>query len=346
GGALRDALLKREIKDLDIECYDIEPSKFEEAMEKLKADGVGKSFFVFKYKNQIDISLPRVERKVAKGHKGFSVSLASNPKEASRRRDFTINAMFFDLSKKEVIDFWGGLRDLEKRVLRAVDFNTFIEDSLRILRAVQFSARFKFKIEKDTLLLCKSISLDDLPRERIYMEFEKLFRSDYFHYGLSAIINMDIDLKLWNYKISKSEFCTFSINYLRYKRNFLDSLKDYYFLTLLLQYTNLNYDILFESLKLPKRYNIIANLDKIPSLIKPSFVAKLAKKEPISKNPLNFHPQIIKIAKKIGVWDRPFDIGVGGKELMEAGFRGKEISLELDRIFNQKINLLDKEYKI
>jgi len=315
-------------------------------MEKLKADGVGKSFFVFKYKNQIDISLPRVERKVAKGHKGFSVSLASNPKEASRRRDFTINAMFFDLSKKEVIDFWGGLRDLEKRVLRAVDFNTFIEDSLRILRAVQFSARFKFKIEKDTLLLCKSISLDDLPRERIYMEFEKLFRSDYFHYGLSAIINMDIDLKLWNYKISKSEFCTFSINYLRYKRNFLDSLKDYYFLTLLLQYTNLNYDILFESLKLPKRYNIIANLDKIPSLIKPSFVAKLAKKEPISKNPLNFHPQIIKIAKKIGVWDRPFDIGVGGKELMEAGFRGKEISLELDRIFNQKINLLDKEYKI
>jgi tRNA nucleotidyltransferase (CCA-adding enzyme) len=124
----------------------------------------------------IDVSLPRRDTKVAPGHRGFEVE--GDPglsiEEASRRRDFTVNAMLHDPLTGETIDVWGGRRDLEKRVLRAVDPATFVEDSLRVLRAVQFAARFEFDVDSDTERLCRGIPLDDLPPERIRGEIEKL----------------------------------------------------------------------------------------------------------------------------------------------------------------------------
>lgn len=145
---------------------------------------VGQSFAVYKLVPRggsgdaapIDVSLPRRDTKVAPGHRGFSVlgdpDLSWN--EASRRRDFTVNAMMFDPLVGETIDVWGGRADLRAGLLRAVDPSTFVEDSLRVLRGMQFAARFEFTIEPGTLDLCRRIDLSDLPAERLWGEIEKM----------------------------------------------------------------------------------------------------------------------------------------------------------------------------
>jgi tRNA nucleotidyltransferase (CCA-adding enzyme) len=94
--------------------------------------------------------------------------------EAARRRDFTINAILFDPLTGDKIDPYGGERDLSQRILRVVSPDTFAEDSLRVLRAVQLAARFDMKIDPATVELCQSIDLSDLPHERVWGEIEKL----------------------------------------------------------------------------------------------------------------------------------------------------------------------------
>jgi len=149
---------------------------------------VGQSFAVYKLVPRqpehaggaavpaIDISLPRRDTKVAPGHRGFEVQGDPNlsQKDATRRRDFTVNAMMYDPLAGRTIDHWSGLDDLRSRVLRAVDPSTFVEDSLRVLRAVQLAARLEFSIDPATVDLCRRIDLSDLPAERIWGEFEKL----------------------------------------------------------------------------------------------------------------------------------------------------------------------------
>jgi tRNA nucleotidyltransferase (CCA-adding enzyme) len=94
--------------------------------------------------------------------------------DATRRRDFTINAILQDPLTGEVIDHFSGRRDIERHLLRAVSLDTFGEDSLRVLRAAQFASRFNFEIDEDTVALCQSIDLGDLPAERVWGEIEKL----------------------------------------------------------------------------------------------------------------------------------------------------------------------------
>jgi tRNA nucleotidyltransferase (CCA-adding enzyme) len=94
--------------------------------------------------------------------------------EAARRRDFTINAISWDPLTDEYLDPFHGRGDLRTSILKAVDLTTFGDDSLRVLRAVQFAARFELTLEDRTMALCRSIRLDDLPAERIWGEVEKL----------------------------------------------------------------------------------------------------------------------------------------------------------------------------
>jgi tRNA nucleotidyltransferase (CCA-adding enzyme) len=113
--------------------------------------------------------------------------------EASRRRDFTINAMLCDPLTGDVIDPHGGQIDLQARRLRAVDPETFVEDSLRVLRGMQFAARFEFSIDPATVALCRRIPLNDLPAERIWGEFEKLLlRSKRPSVGLQAGLDLGV----------------------------------------------------------------------------------------------------------------------------------------------------------
>ena len=177
GGCVRDELMGIEPKDFDVEIYGVEPNKLREILEGFgEVNAVGEAFTVYKIGQDLDVALPRRERKVGRGHKGFVIE--GDPgmsfEEAAKRRDFTINAILKDVLTGEIIDVCGGQDDIKKGILRVVSLETFAEDSLRVLRAAQFAARFKFDIEPETVEICRQIDVSDLPKERIWGEFEKL----------------------------------------------------------------------------------------------------------------------------------------------------------------------------
>ena len=177
GGCVRDTLMGIAPKDWDVEVYNLAADRLREVLDQFgPVSVVGEAFTVYKLGQDLDVSIPRRERKSGRGHKAFviegdpSMSVA----EASRRRDFTINAILQDPLTGEVIDPFQGRQDIERRVLRAVSAETFVEDSLRVLRAAQFASRFQFEIEPEAVELCRTIDLSDLPSERIWGELEKL----------------------------------------------------------------------------------------------------------------------------------------------------------------------------
>ena len=177
GGCVRDALMGVPPKDWDFEVYNLDAAHLRAILDQFgPVNVVGEAFTVYKLGKHLDVSIPRRERKSGRGHKAFviegdpSMSVA----EATRRRDFTINAILQDPLTGELIDPFEGRRDIEQRILRAVSKDTFAEDSLRVLRAAQFAARFEFEIEPETIELCRTIDLSDLPAERIWGEIEKL----------------------------------------------------------------------------------------------------------------------------------------------------------------------------
>jgi tRNA nucleotidyltransferase (CCA-adding enzyme) len=177
GGCVRDALMGAQPKDWDLEVYNLDVARVREILDQFgPVNVVGEAFTVYKLGNHLDVSIPRRERKSGRGHKRFVIE--GDPfmsvAEATLRRDFTINAILQDPLTGELIDPFNGGRDIEQRVLRAVSKDTFAEDSLRVLRAAQFAARFEFEIDPDTIELCRTIDLSDLPAERIWGEIEKL----------------------------------------------------------------------------------------------------------------------------------------------------------------------------
>jgi len=176
GGWCRDRLLGRASKDIDLEVFGLPADRLRVLLERFETvQTVGESFTVYKI-GTIDVALPRRESKIARGHRGFEVR--GDPdmsfEEAGRRRDFTINAIGFDPLTGDWLDPFGGRADLDRRLLRAVDRRTFGDDSLRVLRAVQFAARFELAVDAGTAARCRDIPLDDLPAERVWGEFEKL----------------------------------------------------------------------------------------------------------------------------------------------------------------------------
>ena len=143
-------------KDLDIEVFGIAQDRCPPLLRSLgRVDARGQSFPVYKL-GAIDVALPRRESKLGRGHKGFAVEgdPSMSVAEAARRRDFTINAIGWDPLTGEYVDPFDGHADLARRLLRVVDPQTFADDSLRVLRALQFAARFEFALE-DTARICR-----------------------------------------------------------------------------------------------------------------------------------------------------------------------------------------------
>jgi tRNA nucleotidyltransferase (CCA-adding enzyme) len=187
GGCVRDALVGRETTDADVEVYGVPRDRLEALVAGLfpgRVNTVGRSFGVLKVhltpRIDLDVSLPRSDSKTGAGHRGFEVQ--GDPfldfAEASRRRDFTVNALACDPLTGELLDAHGGLDDLAAGLLRAVDARTFPEDPLRVWRAFQFAARLGFRIHADTLALLSAMvrrgDLAELTQERVTDEIRKL----------------------------------------------------------------------------------------------------------------------------------------------------------------------------
>jgi tRNA nucleotidyltransferase (CCA-adding enzyme) len=195
GGWVRDRLLGRSSKDVDLEIYAIAPGDLPALLSRFgRVEPVGQSFPVFKVCG-LDVALPRRESKSGRGHKGFLVE--GDPwmsiEDAARRRDFTINAILFDPLTNAYLDPFNGREDLARGRLKVVAPSTFADDSLRALRAVQFTARFRLTIDAETAALCRAMRLDDLPAERIWGEVEKwLLLADHPSLGFEAARDLNI----------------------------------------------------------------------------------------------------------------------------------------------------------
>jgi tRNA nucleotidyltransferase (CCA-adding enzyme) len=199
GGYVRDFLLNIKSTDIDVELYNI--SSFKKLENILKEFGdvnsVGKCFGVCKLslKNMvIDFTLPRTDNKISNGHCGFEIIIDKNMnfKTASSRRDFTINSIGYDVIDKKILDPFDGCIDLENKILKAVDLTKFAQDPLRVLRAIGFCSRFNFVMENKLCKLCKKMCdediLNELAKERIYIEIKKIFlKSNKLSYGFELL---------------------------------------------------------------------------------------------------------------------------------------------------------------
>lgn len=187
GGFVRDALLGRATTDADVEVYGVPGDRLEEILSDLfpgRVNLVGRSFGVMKVSlpegRVLDVSIPRTDSKTGAGHRGFTVQ--GDPflefSEASRRRDFTVNALACDPLTAGVLDAHQGIDDLSRGVLRVVDARTFPEDPLRVWRAFQLAARLGFEIEPQTADLVSSMvrsgAASELTGERVTEEIRKL----------------------------------------------------------------------------------------------------------------------------------------------------------------------------
>lgn len=178
GGCVRDAALGRPATDLDVEVYGVPPDRLLERLaSRFPVDLVGQAFGVVKVHGlPIDVAIPRRESKVGLGHRGFEA--LSDPRmsleEAAARRDFTINAMAYDPGTGELLDCYGGLQDLEARVLRHTS-DKFGEDPLRVLRGLQLAGRYDLRAAPETVEVARGLlaELPAIPVERVWGEWRK-----------------------------------------------------------------------------------------------------------------------------------------------------------------------------
>ena len=201
GGYVRDRLLGRDSKDIDIEIHGIT----EDALIELLSDmgetaSFGRSFGIHTLRGTgIDIALPRTERSTGQGHRQFDVSVDPfiGTEAASSRRDFTINALMQDVLTGEILDYHGGREDLEKGIIRHVSDASFADDPLRVLRAASLASRLGFAIAEETASLCRSIDISQLSSERIEEELAKaLLGSDSPSVFFEELRRMD-QLSFW-----------------------------------------------------------------------------------------------------------------------------------------------------
>ncbi len=195
GGAVRDLVMGYPIKDSDIEVHGLTSDQLQAVLEKFgKVELIGKQFGVFRlYGVDVDWALPRTDST------GRKPTVKINPnmdiKAACKRRDLTMNAMAIDLNfvcqnikNKElkevkdlkIIDPYGGLDDIKKRTLRAIDLTLFTQDPLRFFRVMQFISRFEMSPDEKLNKLCATMPISYtgkkalIAKERIHEEIKKM----------------------------------------------------------------------------------------------------------------------------------------------------------------------------
>ena len=325
GGCVRDALLGREIYDYDIEVYDIKPLKFDELMAGIRASGVGKSYFIYKYKNY-DLGLPRSESKTGNSHKDFAVSYINDPALASLRRDFTVNAMMMNIFNGKILDFHGGKKDLESKTLRHIDSEKFKEDPLRVLRGVQFSARLDFSIDDDTLELMKTLDLMHLSKDRINTELIKFFRSEHLEKGAFYLFKLSLFKEIFGVQICENdEF----LSELKSARNFVND--ERLFLYMLFGKFELDAKAILEKMRLPKSYFSILKEPFFKAMPSDAEIVQIALNMPLKSWLGTYNKERIERAKELGVYEAKFDAKVDVSKILAAGFKNEMIAAEIKR---------------
>ncbi len=175
GGCVRDAVIKKEHSELDVQTKDFDMEiygiGYGDAMNFLKTQFGdknvtvdGATFGVIRIKIpgknlQLEAGIPRVENKTGEGHKGFEIYSKPSMKmlDAASRRDLTMNSMLYDPLTKTLFDPYGGVSDIKSKTIRANDLQTFAEDPLRVLRVMQFVARFGFGVDEGLTNLCSDL---------------------------------------------------------------------------------------------------------------------------------------------------------------------------------------------
>ncbi len=177
GGFVRDRLLGRESKDMDLEIHGVPAEMLERILDGLgERIEIGADFGIMRLRHyDMDIAMPRSEHATGRGHRDFDVIVDPflGEEKAARRRDFTVNAMMQDVLTGAILDFFGGREDLRNKRIRHVSSETFPEDPLRVFRAAQFAARFGFSVAPETAELCAGMAVDALAGERVMAELEK-----------------------------------------------------------------------------------------------------------------------------------------------------------------------------
>lgn len=200
GGAVRDEFLNRATHDFDLVVTGVGKDVFEEKLAHYcNVQFVGKSFGVYKCKQdvcEIDIAFPRKEVSTGELHCDFEVETGPqiSLEEDLSRRDFTINAMAKDVESGEIIDPYGGVNDLKKKVLRQLSDNSIKEDYLRALRAIQFVARFGFDIDIATLANIKQYEYLNatISAERKSVEIMKLFKGTCLNKAVDYLLESNL----------------------------------------------------------------------------------------------------------------------------------------------------------
>ena len=339
GGSVRDLYLNAPLHDLDIEVYDMAPDVFDDVMKRVGAVGVGKSFFVYRL-GAIDFSLPRVERKSGVGHSAFEVEVCQDEKEASKRRDFSMNAMMVNIFTQELFDFWGGKEAIAKKRLVIIDEQRFKEDSLRVLRAVQFSARLGFKIEPKSLEIMQEISLVDLTKPRILWEFEKLFNASFLHYGLFYMYRLSLFEKCFTCKV-ENRFFEIARELIRCKHNFEEELASYYFVYIVANRLKQDPLVWLETLDAPNHYRrLFRNQPFLEGEISDEMLLHVSLDMPLCEWLGHYRDGVKERAIALEIWEKPFDGGISVHDVMAEGFEGRGIGEELKRRRIKKIQEL------
>ena len=209
GGAVRDEMLGKVSKDLDLLVVGVDLKALARVLKGFgKTNLVGKAFGIIKFKPEgtdedIDISVPRIDSKsTGKGHRDFEVKLGKGItlQQDQLRRDFWMNAMARDIETGEIHDIGKkGQTDIENQQIRVIGDQAFKEDPLRMLRAVQFAARFGFSIESETMnQIKKNVNLiKTVSAERFQEEFKKMFEKGTPSIGVNLLQETGILKKLF-----------------------------------------------------------------------------------------------------------------------------------------------------
>lgn len=336
GGSVRDLLLGFELKDFDIEVYDITPDEFDVIMQKLGAKGFGKSFFVYKFRNY-DLALARVENKISQGHRGFEVKICNDEKLSAKRRDFTCNAMMINIFDFSFLDFYGGKEDLQNKILRHINAQSFKEDSLRVLRAVNFVSRFAFSIATETQELMASMDVSDLSIDRINTELYKFFSGKNLALAYKAFKGLGLEEKIFNLSFDDEKF----VALLEEARDFVKD--EALFLYLYLNYFEIQPDLFFKKTKLKK--NLLSKVHQPFFKDEPSDfeLLNVSLDMPLKEWLGCYNATRISRAKNLKIYTQKFQSKIKPKYFMRQGICGKMLDLKLNEARNLELKQYLKE---